>query len=460
MKYFSTRSKKLNFDFKEVFQRSLAPDGGLFIPKQIKKFSLKELKKMKKLNYIELASEVISSFCSPTFSKQQLKVLIKKSYKNFKKKNVVSLIKINKINLLELYHGPTLAFKDIAMQCIGNIYEEFNKKNKDTTNIVVATSGDTGAAAISALSKRKKINLFVLHPHNKISKIQKKIMTTIGGGNIYNIAIKGSFDDCQRIVKQMFADNIFRQTINMSGVNSINWARIIFQIVYYFYSFLKLNNKKINYAVPTGNFGDIFAGYMAKKMGLPVERLIVATNENDILQRVINRGIYKPTKVKASISPSMDIQVSSNFERLLFYVLNSKDLEVKKLMNNLETKGSFKLTPKQRKIVQKDFSAFKVTNKETKNIIKKIYLEHNFFVDPHTATGFYAATKIKNNYPCVVLGTAHPYKFLETMKSITGKQIKKPTQITKSMFGKEKYDILDNNTNIVKKYILEKQYEN
>jgi threonine synthase len=460
MKYFSTRSKKLNFDFKEVFQRSLAPDGGLFIPKQIKKFSSKELKKMKKLNYIELASEVISSFCSPTFSKQQLKVLIKKSYKNFKKKNVVSLIKINKINLLELYHGPTLAFKDIAMQCIGNIYEEFNKKNKDTTNIVVATSGDTGAAAISALSKRKKINLFVLHPHNKISKIQKKIMTTIGGGNIYNIAIKGSFDDCQRIVKQMFADNIFRQTINMSGVNSINWARIIFQIVYYFYSFLKLNNKKINYAVPTGNFGDIFAGYMAKKMGLPVERLIVATNENDILQRVINRGIYKPTKVKASISPSMDIQVSSNFERLLFYVLNSKDLEVKKLMNNLETKGSFKLTPKQRKIVQKDFSAFKVTNKETKNIIKKIYLEHNFFVDPHTATGFYAATKIKNNYPCVVLGTAHPYKFLETMKSITGKQIKKPTQITKSMFGKEKYDILDNNTNIVKKYILEKQYEN
>jgi len=460
MKYFSTRSKKLNFDFKEVFQRSLAPDGGLFIPKQIKKFSSKELKKMKKLNYIELASEVISSFCSPTFSKQQLKVLIKKSYKNFKKKNVVSLIKINKINLLELYHGPTLAFKDIAMQCIGNIYEEFNKKNKDTTNIVVATSGDTGAAAISALSKRKKINLFVLHPHNKISKIQKKIMTTIGGGNIYNIAIKGSFDDCQRIVKQMFADNIFRQTINMSGVNSINWARIIFQIVYYFYSFLKLNNKKINYAVPTGNFGDIFAGYMAKKMGLPVERLIVATNENDILQRVINRGIYKPTKVKASISPSMDIQVSSNFERLLFYVLNSKDLEVKKLMNNLETKGSFKLTPKQRKIVQKDFSAFKVTDIEIKKIIKKIYLEHNFFVDPHTATGFYAATKIKNNYPCVVLGTAHPYKFLETMKSITGKQIKKPTQITKSMFGKEKYDILDNNTNIVKKYILEKQYEN
>jgi len=460
MKYCSTRNKKLNFDFKEIFQRSLAPDGGLFIPNKIKKFSSNELKKMKRLNYVDLATEIVTSFCAPTFSKQQLKILIKKSYKNFKKKDVVSLIKLEKINLLELYHGPTLAFKDIAMQCIGNIYEEFNKKNKDITNIVVATSGDTGAAAISALSKRKKINLFVLHPHNKISKVQKKIMTTIGGRNIYNIAIKGSFDDCQKIVKQMFADNIFRQTINMSGVNSINWARIIFQIVYYFYSFLKINEKKLNYAVPTGNFGDIYAGYIAKKMGLPIDKLIVATNENDILQRVINRGIYKPSKVKASISPSMDIQISSNFERLLFYVVNSNDTEVKKLMHNLETKGSFRLTLEQKKIIHKDFSAFKVTNTETKKIIKSIYSKHNFFIDPHTATGFYAAKKITSDYPCVVVGTAHPYKFLETMKSITGKKIKKPTQLAKLISGREKYDILDNNTNMVKKYILEKQYEN
>jgi len=199
---------------------------------------------------------------------------------------------------------------------------------------------------------------------------------------------------------------------------------------------------------------------MAKKMGLPIEKLIVATNENDILQRVINRGIYKPSKVKASISPSMDIQISSNFERLLFYVLNSKDSDVRKLMNSLETKGFFKLTLKQKKIIQKDFSAFKVTNKETKKTIKKIYSKHNFFIDPHTATGFYAAEKIKNKYPCVVVGTAHPYKFLETMKSVTGKQIKKPSQITKLMSGKEKYDIMRNNTNLIKKYILEKQYEN
>jgi len=249
-------------------------------------------------------------------------------------------------------------------------------------------------------------------------------MTTIGGKNIYNIAINGSFDDCQKIVKQMFADNLFRQSINMSGVNSINWARIIFQIVYYFYSFFRSENKKINFSVPTGNFGDIYAGYMAKKMGLPIEKLIVATNENDILQRVINKGIYKPSKVKASISPSMDIQVSSNFERLLFYVLKSRDIEVKKLMNSLETKGYFKLTEAQKKIIQKDFAAFKVTNNETKKVIKKIYRKNKFFVDPHTATAFYAASKIKTNYPCVILGTAHPYKFLETMRVVTGKKIK------------------------------------
>ena len=460
MKYCSTRNKKLDFDFKQIFQRSLAPDGGLFIPKKIKKFSSRDLKKLKKLNYVDLAVEIISSFCAPTFNKEQLKILIRKSYKKFKKKNVVNLVQIDRDILLELYHGPTLAFKDIAMQCIGNIYEEFNKNSEEITNIVVATSGDTGGAAISALSNRKNINLFVLHPHNKISIIQRKIMTTIGGSNIYNIAVNGSFDDCQKIVKQMFSDNLFRQTINMSGVNSINWARIIFQIVYYFYSFLRLNNKKINFSVPTGNFGDIYAGYMAKKMGLPIEKLIVATNENDILQRVINKGIYKPSKVKISISPSMDIQVSSNFERLLFYVLNSKDTEVKKLMNNLETKGYFKLSESQKKIIQKNFAAFKVSNKETRKIIKKIYKQNNFFVDPHTATGFYAASKIKTNYPCVVLGTAHPYKFLETMFSVTGKKIKKPSQLSKLMAGKEKYNILKNDTNIIKKYILEKHYDN
>ena len=254
-------------------------------------------------------------------------------------KEVVNLKKIGEIDLLELYRGPTLAFKDIAMQVIGNLYDYLEVAKDKTVNVVVATSGDTGSAAIAALSNRKNINLFVLHPHNKISNIQRKIMTTIGGTNIYNIAIEGSFDDCQKIVKELFNENSFRSKINMSGVNSINWVRIVCQIVYYFYSFFKLNKNNLSFSVPTGNFGDIFAGYVAKKMGLPINKLIVATNKNDILQRVINTGEYKPDTVKATITPSMDIQVASNFERLLYYILDESDTTVSYTHLTLPTKA-------------------------------------------------------------------------------------------------------------------------
>ena len=343
MRYFSTRNKNLSFSFKEIFLRGLAPDGGLFVPQKLKVYNSSELKELSKLKYTELAVEIISVFCTPDLEKSKLNALVEKSYKGFNLKDVVTIKKIGDINLLELYHGPTLAFKDIAMQVIGNIYNEFNSKDKKTINIIVATSGDTGSAAISALSGKPNINVFVLHPHNKISDIQRKIMTTVESKNIYNIALQGNFDDCQKIVKDMFADNKFREDINMSGVNSINWARIACQIVYYFYSSFKFPNKKINFSVPTGNFGDVYAGYVAKKMGLPINKLIVATNRNDILQRVINTGIYKPSKVEPSLSPSMDIQISSNFERLLFDVLNMSDSKVISLMNSLKFEGYFKL---------------------------------------------------------------------------------------------------------------------
>ena len=245
-----------------------------------------------------MATEIIFNFCSSDITKANLKNLVQKSYKSFSSKEVIKINKVGDINLVELYHGPTLAFKDIAMQVLGNMYDELKVSANKTVNIIVATSGDTGSAAIAALNNRKNINVFVLHPDNKISKIQRKIMTTIGSDNIYNVAIKGSFDDCQKIVKEMFSENSFREKINMSGVNSINWARIVCQIVYYFYSAFKFKSKKINFSVPTGNFGDVFAGYMAKKMGLPIEKLIVATNENDILERAINSGEYKPSKVR------------------------------------------------------------------------------------------------------------------------------------------------------------------
>jgi len=456
MKYFSTRNKSLKFSFKDIFLRGLAPDGGLFLPSEIKQYSQSELKNLSKLSYVDLATEIIFNFCKEDINKDQLKILIEKAYSNFKSKEVVELKKVGNYNLLELYHGPTLAFKDIAMQVIGNMYDYLKVSKDKVVNIVVATSGDTGSAAISALNDRKNINVFVLHPHNKISNIQRKIMTTIGSKNIFNIAIEGSFDDCQKIVKDMFNDNEFREKINMSGVNSINWARIICQIVYYFYAAFKIGKQSISFSVPTGNFGDIYAGYMAKKMGLPIDKLIVATNENDILQRVINTGEYKPDEVKPSLSPSMDIQVSSNFERLLFNILNGDDKKVSALMNDLKTKGFFKLDQQSLKIIKKDFCAEKINDEETLAIIKNLNIESKFILDPHTATAVGAAKKISNLSETIILGTAHPYKFLETVKKATGIEIKAPPQLSNVLDKEERFDILEKDNSDIKNYILKK----
>ena len=456
MEYISTRNKNLNYNFKEIFLRGLAPDGGLVIPKKIKTFNKSEIEGLSQLTYTDLAAEIISLFCSPDIDKNNLKKLIKKSYQSFITEEVVKIKKVGDVNLVELYHGPTLAFKDIAMQVLGNLYDELKIASAKAVNIVVATSGDTGSAAIAALNDRKNINVFVLHPHNKISNMQRKIMTTIGSNNIYNLAVKGTFDDCQKLVKEMFSENNFREKINMSGVNSINWARIVCQIVYYFYSAFKFKNKKIIFSVPTGNFGDIYAGYVAKKMGLPIEKLIVATNENDILERVINFGEYKPSKVKPSLSPSMDVQISSNFERLLFDVLNHDDKKVSNLMSKLLSEGSFKLNKEQIKTIKKDFFANKVTDKETLKIIKTFFEKYNFLIDPHTATAVGAAKNVKGDFEILILGTAHPYKFLETIKMATNEEVKMPKQMRGILDKKEKYDILENNTSDVKNYILGK----
>ncbi len=456
MNYFSTRDKSLKFTFKEIFLRGLAPGGGLFLPREIKRYNKDELKELSRLNYKELASEIILNFCKDEFSKDELNSLMRKSYSSFNNNEVVNLKKIGNITLLELYNGPTLAFKDIAMQVIGNMYDHMNIAKEKTVNIVVATSGDTGSAAIAALSNRSNINVFVLHPHNKISSVQRKIMTTIGGSNIYNIAVKGSFDDCQKIVKELFNEDDFRSSINMSGVNSINWARIVCQIVYYFYSYFKLKQESISFSVPTGNFGDVYAGYVAKKMGLPINKLIVATNENDILQRVINTGEYKPDIVKPSISPSMDIQIASNFERLLFYILDENDQKVSSLMSDLSKNGLFKLNEREIGDIKNDFAAVKIGDEETKSIIKNIDEEHKFIVDPHTATGFGAAKKIKDLENIVVLGTAHPFKFNETIKLVTGKNLEAPSQLKLKVDKKEKFDIVENSNSQIKSYILKK----
>ncbi len=302
MDYISTRDNQNTFTFKDVFLKSLADDGGLFVPKSIKPFSKDELNNLKSLSYNDLAVEIINSFIGDFMSKDELISVISKSYSTFRSKNVVKISELGNLKVLELFHGPTLAFKDVAMQLIGNFYQYHLKHHQKKINIIVATSGDTGAAAIDALKGKSNLNVFVLHPNNKISSVQRKLMTIHNENNVFNIAIEGNFDDCQNLVKAMFNDEKFSKAINMSGVNSINWARIIAQAVYYFYAYFKVgNNQPLSFSVPTGNFGDIYAGYLAKKLGLPIDKLIVATNKNDILHRAISEGDYTQKKVEETI---------------------------------------------------------------------------------------------------------------------------------------------------------------
>ena len=326
--------------------KGLADDGGLFIPKSLHKYNQKDLLKFKNLEYKELAKKIIYPFIGDFMSENDLSKIIDKSYSVFRKKNVVDLVKIGDRSVLELFHGPTLAFKDIAMQLLGNFYEYYLNNENEKINIVVATSGDTGAAAIDAIKGKENVNIFVLHPNNRISPVQRKLMTTGKEKNVFNIAIEGSFDDCQNLVKAMFTDKAFANEIKMSGVNSINWARIIAQSVYYFYSYFLIedNNEPINFSVPTGNFGDVYAGYLAKKIGLPINKFVVATNQNDILHRAITNGALQCREnVLETISPSMDIQIASNFERLIFDLNNHSDKKTIEVMKSIKEKGKYEI---------------------------------------------------------------------------------------------------------------------
>ena len=458
MEYISTRNTEKTFSFKDVFLKGLAPDGGLFVPKIIPVFTPEELKGLKNISYNELATKIILKFCSDEFSEGELKKLIEDSYKSFRVKDVVAVKKLGKINLLELFHGPTLAFKDIAMQVIGNMYEKILKKNNSHINVVVATSGDTGAAAISAIKNRKNMKIFVLHPSNKISEVQRKFMTTIDSKNVFNIAMDGNFDECQKFVKLMFADKEFSASIKMSGVNSINWSRIVVQIVYYFFSYFKIakEGKKINFSVPTGNFGDIYAGYVAKKMGLPINKLIIATNNNDILKKVFNTGIYKPLKVKHTISPSMDIQVASNFERLIFDICSCNSGETLKLMNDFNEKGEFTLKKENLNKIHESFFSESLSEEETRFVISETYKNEGTLIDPHTAVGIGVANKVPLEDDMVVLGTAHPAKFSDVVMKETSKKPELPENLKKILNQKEKFEELPKDLKKVKDYILDR----
>ena len=459
MEYISTRNTQEIFSFKSVFLNGLASDGGLYIPKQIPLYSNQDLEKLRNFSYKELAAKIISDFCTGEFNEFEIKTIVEKSYKDFRVKDVVTVNKFGKINLLELFHGPTLAFKDIAMQAIGNMYENILEKSKLKVNVVVATSGDTGAAAISAIKNRKNMKIFVLHPENKISDVQRKFMTTVEARNVFNIGLAGNFDDCQNIVKSMFADNDFRDLINMSGVNSINWARIIFQIVYYFFCYFKIikSNERINFSVPTGNFGDIYAGYVAKKMGLPINKLIIATNKNDILKRVVETGCYKPSEVKHTISPSMDIQVASNFERLIFDIVACDSKKTLKLMNDLNESGEFKLAKEELQKIRDSFLSESLSEEMTKSVISEMYKNYGALVDPHTAVGIGVTKKISPEENTVILSTAHPSKFPDVVMEATSIKPELPENLKSILVKKEKYDRLPKDFEKVKKYIRERK---
>jgi threonine synthase len=457
MKYISTRNNSKEFSFEEVFIRGLADDGGLFIPKSLKKYSEEELKTLSTLNYQDLAKKIIFPFIGDFMTANELSDIVDKSYSVFRKDNVVDLIKLGDTKILELFHGPTLAFKDIAMQLLGNFYEHYLKKNNKNINVVVATSGDTGAAAIDAIKGKKNMNIFVLHPHEKVSLVQRKLMSTVKEKNVFNIAIEGNFDDCQNLVKSMFADKEFSNSINMSGVNSINWARIIAQAVYYFYTYFQIQDKRpINFSVPTGNFGDVYAGYLSKKMGLPINKFIVATNKNDILHRAISNGNYEAESVSETNSPSMDIQIASNFERLIYDLNDCDDNETRTIMHGIKENGKYIISKDKMEKINKDFLSASMSENEILDTIKEVHIKYDIILDPHSAIGFGSLNKVNLEGNNIVLATAHPCKFPEAIDKSIGIKPDLPDELKYVIGEKENYDIISNNLSKTQQYIKER----
>ena len=458
MNYVSTRNSSNSFRFKDVFIKGLADDGGLFIPKSLHKYNRDDLLEFKNFEYTELAKKIIQPFIGDFMSENDLRKIIDKSYSVFRKKNVVDLIKVGDRSVLELFHGPTLAFKDVAMQLLGNFYEYYLNNENEKINIVVATSGDTGAAAIDAIKGKNNVNIFVLHPNNRISLVQRKLMTTSKEKNVFNIAIEGNFDDCQNLVKAMFADKSFAKEIKMSGVNSINWARIIAQSVYYFYSYFLIddNDKPINFSVPTGNFGDVYAGYLAKKIGLPINKFVVATNQNDILHRAISKGNYDIENVSETITPSMDIQIASNFERLIYDVNNHNDKRTIEVMKGIKEKGKYVIDNQSLDKINIDFLSSRMDENEVLKTIKTVYENFNIVLDHHTAIGYGAFDKVKLNGNNVVLATAHPCKFPDAIEKAINVNAKLPKELSFVLEEKENYDIIENSLDKIKQHIKER----
>jgi len=430
MNYVSTRGGIQPVGFAEAVMMGLATDGGLLVPEEIPTVDPGTLRRWAGLGFQDLALEVLSPFVGEDIPRDDLWTLIKRSYAGFGHPEVTPVVPVGGIRILELFHGPTAAFKDVALQLLGNLFEYLLQRDGGRLNIVGATSGDTGSAAIYGVRGKERIHCFILHPKGRVSPIQERQMTTVLDANIHNIAIRGTFDDGQRIVKALFSDLDFKSEYHLGAVNSINWARILAQTVYYFYAWGRLSGgdsgRPIGFSVPTGNFGDVFAGYLARRMGLPVERLLIATNSNDILARFVRTGVYEAGPVYQTLSPAMDIQIASNFERYLYYLHDQDPFAVRELLEAMQRTGRLSVEAEGLVRVQADFGARAVSDEETLDQIRETFAATGYILCPHTAVGVRAA---QGDPDLVCLATAHPAKFAEAVREAIGREAAQPPSL-------------------------------
>ena len=463
--YLSTRGGQSSLQYEDVLLSGLARDGGLFMPEEWPTFSHSELNEMKKLSYSELAAKIMTPFIQPSLSHNEVLKICNEIYSKFTNDEVAPLKKMeDNLFILELFHGPTLAFKDYAMQFLSKAFNVALTKNKQRAVILGATSGDTGSAALEAFKGKDNVDIFILFPDGKVSPVQQKQMTWINDSGAHALSVKTDFDGCQEIVKDCFEDLKFKDQISLSAINSINWVRLLPQIVYYFYSALKVGapDQEVAFSVPTGNFGNILAGWMAKKIGLPISNLICGSNQNDILTRFFNNGVMERKNVNPSFSPSMDIQVSSNFERLLFEILDRDVIKVKQEMNNFKKNGIFSIPKEIMLKVNNLFSAYMISNNETLDIIKNTFENYNYILDPHSAIGFGSARKaldekiISSSTPIISLACAHPSKFPDVIKKAINIKPQLPDHLKELMVSKEYFKVIGDDTKFIKNYLKEK----
>jgi threonine synthase len=454
MEFVSTRGHTAKYGFIDTFLLGLAEDGGLMLPVSLPKLTQDQLNRWAKLGFEDLMFEIFALFADGEIPESDLRELIRQSYAGFRSPDVTPLVKIDEtLQILELFHGPTFAFKDVALQFIGNFYAYVSQQRGEIIHILGATSGDTGAAAIEGVRGKEGIRICILHPHEKVSKVQELQMTTVDDANVLNLAVQGTFDDCQRIIKDLFADVAFKNKYHLRAINSINFVRILAQTVYYFYAYYRVQEQspraQVSFSVATGNFGNILSGYLAKRMGLPIGRLILATNENNILERFVKEGIYMPDAFRSTYSPSMDIQVASNFERYLYYIVGENPDVVAAMMQQFRAEGKLIFEGELLKQVQADFQAQGVSNEACLHTVEACYRGSEYLLDPHTACGVAAYEAYRNpaapDEVFVVLATAHPAKFDESIQR-TGIEQPFPEEIAQ-LFGRPQHQQVVENAN-------------